>query len=324
MAQVSTRWRFILPGVLAAQLASLPASAGAMRLPLFDEAGRTAVFVADDETVRYEAPLVGTIEVTTPANVEARLPELRPHLRGFSIVEAFEAGRTEAGSKARARWRLRLTPGGEGPWRLMPFVLTFRDVRTGAQQTVLTRAVDFPAPPALPAASGAPECDLEPEWVAPGWRTIGLWAGCAAALAALLAAAIPLARRARRALHERTLSPEVRARLELDRLLAEGLLARRLFKPFYFGLTGVIRRYFERGYALRATRQTTEEFLASLSGEARIGQAAREALAAFLNAADRVKFAGVEASKAEAEAAVRRAREFIDAADAQQKGETHA
>ena len=301
---------------LALCLGVLTARAG-MRLPLLGEGqGAEAVaaaFVAEADALSHEAPLVGTLEVETPAALTAELPDLRDRLRGFAVVEAFPAGRTEADGRARAAWRLRLTPGPEGPWRLMPFVITLRDARTGATRQALTHAILFPEPPPLPEAEGSPECDPAPQWIAPGWRTFGLWALWALLAAAALAALWPLLRRARRALRERTLSPEERARLELGRLLAEGLLAQGRVKRFYYGLTGVVRRYFERAHALRATRQTTQEFLAGLAAEPSVGQDSRDALAAFLAAADRVKFADVAGSAAEAEAAAGAARALIEA-----------
>lgn len=284
------------------------------RIPLAEAPGVSAVFVSDEAHVDYAKPLVGALEVIARAQDEVRLPDMRDRFRGFGVVEDFEAGRTEADGRSRAVWRFRLTPsGGEGPWRLRPFVLTLRDTRTGEVRRLLTQAADFPAPLPLPEAGGAPECDLQPEWVAPGWRTFGLWGLCAVGAAALVLALLPLFRRVRRAVRARALSPEARARLELDRLLAEGLLAQGKVKRFYFGLTGVVRRYFERACALRATRQTTEEFLAGLAADPRFGQAERDALSDFLAVADRVKFAGVSASAEEATASAASARALIDA-----------
>lgn len=295
--------------------AGLPASLRAeMRLTLFDANTTQAVFVSASDTLSHEAPLIGTIEVTSNATDEVLLPDLRDRFQGFTYMEDFAAGRTEAAGKARARWRFRLTPGAEGPWCLRPFVLTIKNLRTGAEQTHLTQRLEFPAPPPLPAASGAPEATLEPEWVAPGWKTISLWALLTLAGIALLTALWPLCRRLRRTLHERTLSPEARARLELDRLLAENLVAQGQFKRFYYGLTGVVRRYFERGYALRATRQTTQEFLTAIAADTRVSSEERDALAQFLTAADAIKFAGIDATASEAEAATRHVSTLLEQA----------
>ncbi len=282
------------------------------RLPLHDGGEVTAVFTAEAERLDEAHPLVGTLEITTRETEVATVANLQDRFKGFAIVEDYEAGRVAAGGKARAAWRYRLTPEGVGPWRLLPFVITLRDTRTGAERAVLTRVADFPPPLPLPPAEGAPECDLQPEWIAPGWRTIGLWGLMVVLAGAGIGALVPLARRLRRVLHERTLPPEARARLELERLLAEGLVAQGRIKLFYFGLTGVVRRYFERGYGLRATRQTTEEFLARLATDDRFGAAERRPLEEFLTAADRIKFADITASAEEANAAVTLAQATIE------------
>lgn len=303
--------RRIAPALLGILLGTvLPLLVG-FRLPLLDAKDVSVAFASEAERVDYATPLVGTLEVTTGAQEEALVPDLRDRFQGFAIFEDFEAGRTEAAGKARAVWRLRLTPAGEGPWRILPFVITLRDTRSGDTRTLLTRVADLPPPLPLPQASGAPECDPQPKWVAPGWPTFGFWGLCLAAMVAVISALVPLVRRLRRVLHERTLSPEARAQLELERLFAEGLLAQGKIKRFYFGLTGVVRRYFERACALRATRQTTQEFLAGLSADARFTSSEREALTTFLSAADRIKFANVAGSASEAEAAATVARGLI-------------
>lgn len=302
-----------LPGVLF--LLTLSCFATAFTLPLADSGGTEIVLRADAERLSYETPLVATLEIRSKATETVTVPDLRKALRGFTVVESFDAGRTEAAGEALTRHRLRLTPGGEGPWKLMPFVFRVRNDRTGTVTEALTRAVTFPEPLPLPLASGEAECVLEPEWVAPGWRTLLQWGlyilGGLGALGVLIAAGFGV-KRLRRTLHERTLAPEVRARLELDRLLGQGLLTRGLIKRFYTELTGVVRRYFERSYDLRVTRQTTQEFLSVMAADPRFEADARQKLAEFLESADRIKFANLEASAAEAEAATACAASVID------------
>jgi hypothetical protein len=284
----------------------------AIRLSLLDEtAPFKAVFVSNAEMLSHTEPLVGTLEVTAPSTLDVEIPDLQERFRGFTFVEDFAVGRTEAAGKAQKRWRFRLTPSAEGPWALRPFVLKAKNLRTGESTSYLTQLVTFPAPLALPPATGEPEVNLSPEWVAPGWQTIGVWVLWALLAVGAIVAAIPLIHRIRRTLHERTLSPEARAQLELDRLLAENLLAQGQFKRFYYGLTGVVRRYFERGYALRATRQTTQEFLSVIANDARVSAAERAALEQFLNAADAIKFAGIAATAVEAESATNHVRSLI-------------
>ncbi len=265
----------------------------------------TVTLDLEGDALSREAPTLATLRVDTPA--QAILPaDLRDRFRGFAVVEEFPAGDNA--------WRLRLTPAPQGPWRLMPIPLEIRDPRTRQPLAqTLTHAVTLPAPPPLPPADGAPECDPAPAWIPPGWRTLALWALPILLAAALLLAAIPLLRRLRRTLRERALSPEERAHLELGRLLAQGWVAQGRLKPFYYALTALLRRYFERARATRATRQTTQEFLDALAADPAFPPAARDALADFLAAADRVKYAGADATPAQAEAAADSARALIDA-----------
>lgn len=287
----------------------------AFTLPLGKTEGVELMLQAKGDRLAYESPLIATLEIKSPETVTVTIPDLRKALRGFAVVESFDAGRIAAAGKAVTRHKLRLTPDGQGPWRLMPFVFQIKNERTGVVTEALTQAVTFPEPLPLPLATGEPECNLEPEWVAPGWRTILQWVlytlvGIAGI--GLLVLAVFGIKRLRRTLHERTLSPEVRAHLELDRLLSQGLLSRGLIKRFYSELTGVVRRYFERSYSLRVTRQTTQEFLATMMADPRFEAEARQKLAEFLESADRIKFANLSASATEAEAATTCATEVID------------
>ena len=310
---------FLLFSVLCGRVAP------AFTLPLLDEGGVRAGIESPAEGVSREAPIEATIWVETPADREASLPtDLRGRFRGFAEIEDFPEGRTEQEGRARAAWRFRLTPGAEGPWRLMPFVLTVRDPATGKMQDYATQVAPFPEPPPLPAAEGAPEVNWEPLPVRPPWQVIAKWVaiglGGVVLVAALVLLARPLVKRLIRAIREHTASPEERARLELERLLAQRLVEQGQIKPFYYALIDVVRRYFERAHALRATRQTTQEFLAGLAQRSEIPQFVQAPLAEFMAAADRVKYAGLQATPAQANAATQSARDLVRA-DVEARGE---
>ena len=296
----------------------------AFQLTVLEETDLTVIFRSDAETLAYDRPTVGTLEITTKAHEEVILPELQARFRGFAFVENFAAGRVEANGKAKAQWRFQLTPNGVGPWQLRPFVLQIKNKRTGITRSCLTQPITFPAPPALPAASGEPETALEPEWVAPGWRTIRWWVlftllgiGCCALIR-------PCIKHIRRIRHERSLSPEERAKLDLARLLEQGLLEQGQFKRFFYGLSNVVRCYFERAHGLRATRQTSQEFLNSIADDSRISAAERAALAQFLTSADAIKFADIASSRTEAETATQHVRTLLEQAAAHRLEQTKA
>ena len=94
-----------------------------------------------------------------------------------------------------------------------------------------------------------------------------------------------------------------------DRLLEEGLPGRGRDKDFYVERTVVVRRYVQRKYGIKAPHLTTEEFLMEFREE---GRGKREELRKFLESADMVKFAGVEATPEMADEATDSARGYLN------------
>jgi len=81
--------------------------------------------------------------------------------------------------------------------------------------------------------------------------------------------------------------------------------------PFSVSVSDVLRRYVTREYQLRATAQTSPEFLADVSGGSRFSEADRELLAGFLEKADLIKFARVHATSADSERLLEEALRFV-------------
>ena len=108
------------------------------------------------------------------------------------------------------------------------------------------------------------------------------------------------------------MSPIERAWVELDRLLKKGLPGRGRYKDFYVELTMVVRRYVQRKYGIRAPHLTTEEFFAELARTEHQTAEQTRGLRKFLESADMVKFAGVEATPEMADAATGKARGYLE------------
>ena len=70
----------------------------------------------------------------------------------------------------------------------------------------------------------------------------------------------------------------------------------------------VVRRYVQRKYGIKAPHLTTEEFLREFRDAESVG---KESLARFLESADMVKFAGVEATIEMANDATESARGYL-------------
>ena len=107
------------------------------------------------------------------------------------------------------------------------------------------------------------------------------------------------------------MSPIERAWVELDRLLKKGLPGRGKYKDFYVELTMVVRRYVQRKYGIKAPHLTTEEFFAELQNSNTQTLDNSNTLRRFLESADLVKFAGVEATPEMADEATDSARGYL-------------
>jgi len=256
-----------------------------------------------------------TITLTGPSGVAAALPDLRDRFQGFRVAEDFaeepvtdKDGRT----KSVTRWRLEPDPLARR-YRLAPFA-----VQAGAG-TFATAPVLFGPPAAREPATGELEVDPARDLPPFSWKLVGICAAALAGLLLVLLLAYFIFRKIRLAVRVHRMSPIERALYELDRLLRKGLPGRGFYKDFYVELTMVVRRYIERQYGVRAPNLTTDEFLRAAGSNAAFTQASVSELKAFLESADLVKFAGLEATPEMADGATGKARNYLTADDRQRK-----
>lgn len=244
-----------------------------------------------------------TMDVTSPRGVCADLPDLAARTVGFASAEDFTESpvTNKSGSVVQSvTWKLVPKPC-EKEYRIRPFVV-------GDQWFGPIR---FNPPAAREPVTGGIEVDLDKDFfglLSPYLRfakdhwfllILGLTgAGIAVWLVVLLVRFIL------RSIREHMMSPIERAWVELDRLLKKGLPGRGRYKDFYVELTMVVRRYIQRKYGIRAPHLTTEEFLREAKPS--------DELRAFLESADMVKFAGVEATPEMADSATASARGYLE------------
>jgi hypothetical protein len=81
---------------------------------------------------------------------------------------------------------------------------------------------------------------------------------------------------------------------------------------WFVELSGIVRRYLEARYDIRAPELTTEEFLREARRAAGLTAEHRELLSSFMARCDRVKFAGYRPDAEESIATLRAARGFIE------------
>ncbi|MBV9997773.1 MAG: hypothetical protein JO015_01540 [Verrucomicrobia bacterium] len=104
--------------------------------------------------------------------------------------------------------------------------------------------------------------------------------------------------------------PTAWARTKLADL--EGRLAKLSAYGTSIEASDILREYVMRRYGLRATQQTTPEFLASILPHPSFTPPLRELLADFLGACDQIKYARVDPGVEASENLLEQARAFID------------
>ncbi len=158
----------------------------------------------------------------------------------------------------------------------------------------------LPGAPATPPVESDPFPGMEkklpptdvpwPDWA---WWVIGIAGFILLCLLAWLV--IWLVRRQTAAV---PLTPRAIAQRELDALRAN--VGSFDAYAFAVAVSDVLRKFISAQYDLRATSQTSPEFLADIAGTNRFSEADRTRLASFLEQCDLRKFARVEASDNEA------------------------
>ncbi len=293
------------------------------------------VFSIDPATIQYERDTLLTITVTAPPNVRVGLPVLAGRLQGFILNGAFEDPDVTEGDRVTRQLNARLTPLPGREHRIAPMPILVSDGRESpATQTWFpTRPIVLEVTPPTDEDPGTEIRDeLDPVWVRPPFREVAGYALLLLAVIALVFLLWKLGGRLHRQVKLMRMSPRERALKELAILLAKDLITRHKVKEFYLQLTMIVRRYIERAHKVRAPEQTTEEFLAAVSGDLSSPDGSDAAgpqfspevvnhLKEFLQAADLVKFAAYTPSESDIDRSTTTARSYIekDAAESEKE-----
>lgn len=111
--------------------------------------------------------------------------------------------------------------------------------------------------------------------------------------------------------HAVMLTPHEIAHMELEELVAENLVEKGEIKLYYQRVSGILRRYIENRFGLRAPEQTTEEFLGCLDRDSGLPDNFKPLLRTFLRHCDLVKFAEFRPGQEESLRAFESCRDFI-------------
>lgn len=82
--------------------------------------------------------------------------------------------------------------------------------------------------------------------------------------------------------------------------------------PFSIEVSNALREFVSEEFKVRATRQTSPEFLAAASASPLFSAEDKTLLAAFLEKADLIKFARLAASSSDSEALLEQACRFVE------------
>ncbi len=262
-----------------------------------------------NETVKVEAraepreagvgePIRYTITVTHPEGVAVTFPDVGEVLGDWTVERRGAAARRKrAGAVVEERWYL-LSSYTVGEHAIPPPVVTQagpdgsgREAR-GPSVTVTVRSA------------------LPPDWESqdirglkpPVARARWLWWLLAVSGVALLGAGLWWwrAHRATAASGPPPKRPHEIALEALEALRQQGWPTQGWHEAYYLTLSGIVRRYVEGRFGLRAPEMTTEEFLQAASQSGGLVLEQRQLLQDFLGHCDLVKFARYQPSTQEA------------------------
>jgi hypothetical protein len=279
--------------------------------------GISLTVTASSESVDVARDFEVVVRAVAPTGTVVSLPDLRSRFRGFSVAEDFsEEPFADANGDTTyvSSWRLVPKPC-EKVYKLLPFAVEL--VRNAGsdgatKESFYTSPVYFKSPAPREAVTGGIEVDPQKDLPPLSWKLVRWSALVLLSAFAVLYGIWRIVKLVARKIREHRMSPIERAMLELGRLLEKGLPGRGRYKDFYIELTMVVRRYIQRRHAVRAPNLTTDEFLRAAAANPAFTREALEGLRQFLESADMVKFAGVEATPDMADSATDRARAYLN------------
>lgn len=256
------------------------------------------------------------VEITSATGTQATI-ELETELLTAFWQDTWQQATTTRDDGATVQTKLAgLYAEFAGKQRIPSFRVAYVDA-AGEAHELLTEEISLTvAPPPEGAASASMQPalgNLDPARGAWPW-----WAWAAMALAGValgwLAWRGVVGLRAAR-VREAHVSAYDAARARLRELMARGApdgqdLA--ILDAWYVELSAIVRQYIEQRFGLRAPELTTEEFLIVAKASAALAGPERTQLAAFLEACDRVKFAGYHPTGDESLANFALAERFIE------------
>ena len=267
----------------------------------------------DRQVVQVAQSISLQITAQAPEGVSVQFPDISDRLGRLQIVDVREQLDVPLGQDRIWKRDYKLESLGSGKKTIPPIEVSYIDRRTAEPvrgvvisapiEVEIVSLLEGQADPAkfrdIKGVVAIPQEKIE----ANSWLTYGISAGGIFLVAGIL---LLLWHR-----HHRKNTPAERALRQLAELEQSALLESGDTHTFYCCLTDIIRHYIEGRFGYRAPKQTTTEFLSAVQRENLLCEEHRAPLQEFLQVADMVKFARHNPSRAEADAAIDKAREFI-------------
>jgi hypothetical protein len=305
--------------MMAMGLAAAPANAG--EISRSAQAGGATVTVSIPQSeIRTGQPLVVDFTIERPSASGVRVPTIKDPLGAWDVRKV-ESLPVSPQTPERLVERLTLATFESGEQTIPSLEFTLRDAEGGEtslvspELTVQVRSLlgQDADPTRIRDVKGAVDMPLDPVWM---WYAAGVLV-----VAALTALAL-LTWRTRLKVAAPPELPHARALRELEELAARQLPQKGLVLDFYVLLSDTVRRYVEGRFGIRAPEQTTKEFLQVARHHPAIREDHQRMLAAFLRAADMVKFAAQRPGPAECDRGLEAARGFVQESMPESAGRT--
>ncbi len=269
---------------------------------------RTRLTVAGSVTLSLEAAVAEGYAVA--------FPEVGRIGQDFAVVD-FGDDQPRLGDESRMlmrRWVI-LEPYLSGSYEIPAFTFTFARTDGSDSHRVVTDPVGMEIVSLLPEDYQSLEIqDIYSVRYPP--RRFPLWLAIVGGGVLLAAAALWFLRSRRTpARLDRADPPHVIAYRELDALQEEDLPASGHVKLFYQKITGILRRYIENRFGLRAPELTTEEFLHEVQSTRVFEEEMKQMLQRFLEHCDLVKFAELRPDKEDIASTYSSCRRFVRATE---------
>jgi hypothetical protein len=281
---------------------------------------------ADKKSMTIAQRLNLTISIIIGEDYDVTMPAFGDKLEKFGIVD-YHTSQPELVDKNKKKITRSyvLEPFLSGDYTIPPMEVKFRKSGAGdnEEHTIKTSEVTIKVTSLLPSDTKDLKLnDIKPPVAYPGGFRMWLWSILGAMVVAVIGVAVYFALKRRKKIdaHAVLLTPHELAYSELDALAAEDLIGRGEIKHFYYRISGILRKYIENRFGLRAPEQTTEEFLSGLDKDSFFPSGYRSLLRTFLRNCDLVKFAELKPEKEEIGQAFESCRAFIRGTE--EKGET--